>query len=310
MNAAPGATLASGLSRLARLHVLVLGLAEARPQVQLAFLLRFACGVALSGPVPCTSWVRVAMGLLVWECVVVAVYLFNGIADVTGDRMNGSHRPIADGRLAPAAAGLLTAAFACTAVTGAAMLGSAFTLATIAALVLGYLYSGRPFDLRKQPVAAGALAMMGGLITYVAGSLAVERQPSTTAAVLAIAMSLWMAIVGATTKDFADRDGDTATGRQTLISRFSERAARRVVILAAPAIGLALTVAAWFLAEILLLGAVTVLAGGLVVAVRTRRTAGVLQRNILAGPYRAFMATQLTAHALVLAVVLASPDAQ
>jgi 4-hydroxybenzoate polyprenyltransferase len=300
MNACPGATVASGSWPRARLRVLALGLAEARPQVQLAFLLRFACGAALSAPVAGYSLARFVGGLLVWECVVVAVYLFNGIADVTGDRMNGSHRPIAHGRLAPGAAGLLTAAFACVALAGSLMLGNAFTIATVGALLLGYLYSGRPFDLRKRPIAASALALAGGLITYVAGSLAIEQRLTATAAVLALAMSLWMGIVGATAKDFADRAGDAATGRQTLMSRFSE----------AVAIGLALAVAAWFLAQILLTAAVAVLAGGMVVAVRTRRTAGAAQRKVLAGPYRAFMATQLTAHALVLTVVLASQFAR
>src|SRR5260370_26519618 len=121
-------------------------LSEARPLVQLIFLLRFTAGVLLGGQgsVPLA---RALLGAAGWSAATVSVYLFNGIADRVEDVANGSSRPIARGDL--------PVSFALTVTVLAASLGFAAAwghgtwpaAAMVAILVVGYTYSDPPFPL-------------------------------------------------------------------------------------------------------------------------------------------------------------------
>src|SRR2546423_11576812 len=82
----------------------VLGLAEARPVVQVIFMLRFTAGAVLADPERTTVRPQFWAGAAAWYCATVAIYLYNGVTDVVEDRANHSRRPIAGGRLSVAAA--------------------------------------------------------------------------------------------------------------------------------------------------------------------------------------------------------------
>ena len=61
---------------------LVRCIGEARPTVQLIFLLRFVAGWSFSGA---AIGPRFLTGALVWELAVLSVYLFNGVMDVVDE---------------------------------------------------------------------------------------------------------------------------------------------------------------------------------------------------------------------------------
>ncbi|GAA0941681.1 UbiA family prenyltransferase [Nonomuraea longicatena] len=273
-------------------------LSEARPIVQAIFLLRFLTGAAL-GYTAGTDIATVAFGAFSWECAVVFVYLLNGTSDVLADRVNGSRRPIASGALPRRTAlryarvsGLL--ALAC----GLGM-GAEFFVAVAGFLALGYLYSAPPFQLKNNSGATIAVVVLGGLMTYLAGSVSAGEGGGLPQLLCAVAMSLWMGLVGAVTKDFGDVDGDRAAGRRTVAVLLGERGARHLVALLAPVLGLAFMGAALHLAPVLVAAAWVTLLGALVVAGLTLASPGG-GRAARRQPYRAFMTTQYGSHAGVL----------
>src|SRR5437763_7685250 len=92
---------------------------ESRPPVQVIFQLRFLTGYLLARPLPgirgATTFVPAAA---LWLLATVAIYLLNGCADVTEDRVNGSSRPIAAGLLPVQLALRVVAALALLALGG------------------------------------------------------------------------------------------------------------------------------------------------------------------------------------------------
>jgi 4-hydroxybenzoate polyprenyltransferase len=75
---------------------------EARPAVQIIFLLRFLAARSLSGHGGRHLLDgRALLAAVVWEGVILSIYLYNGVADVVEDRLNESTRPIASGLLPP-----------------------------------------------------------------------------------------------------------------------------------------------------------------------------------------------------------------
>jgi 4-hydroxybenzoate polyprenyltransferase len=281
---------------------LVMSLVEARPIVQVVFLMRFAsAAVSVNRQLTPGGILRLLGGLLAWECAVVAIYLFNGARDVVEDRINGSRRPIAQHRL-PAERAVQAAVWATAAALAAGLLaGGPLTLFLLGLLVLGYLYSAPPFDLRKRLLGANTVATLGGLLTYSAGYL--HQRGSTPVApllVLAVSMSLWMGVIGAVTKDFGDAAGDRAAGRRTLLAVYGERPMRWFVALAAPGLGIGFLLAAGSWATGLFWPAMVTLVGGVLVGLLTVSPLARGSRSRLRLPYQAFMATQLTAHLLIL----------
>src|SRR6478609_9228145 len=72
---------------------------EGRPVVMGVFALRFVVGTQLADGADWSS-PRLWLATASWLLAVWAVYLINGISDIGGDRLNGSSRPLASGRLA------------------------------------------------------------------------------------------------------------------------------------------------------------------------------------------------------------------
>jgi 4-hydroxybenzoate polyprenyltransferase len=281
---------------------LLLSLVEARPVVQVAFLLRFAsAAVSANFQLTPSGCLRLLGGLLAWECAVVAIYLFNGARDVVEDQINGSRRPIAQRRLPADRAVRVAIWAAATALAVALLAGGPLALFLLGLLVLGYLYSAPPFDLRKRLFGANAVATLGGLLTYSAGYL--HQRGSTPVApllVLAMSMSLWMGVVGAVTKDFGDAAGDRVAGRRTLLAVYGEQPMRWFVALAAPGLGIGFLLSARHWAVELSGPAMVTLVGGVLVGVLAVSPIARGSRARLRLPYHAFMATQVVAHLLIL----------
>ncbi|MEV7686407.1 UbiA family prenyltransferase [Streptomyces bungoensis] len=270
---------------------------EARPSVQLIFLMRFLAGAVLAaGGRFAGLGAQVTVAGIGWVLATLFAYGINGVCDVREDLVNRTGRPIARGELPPGVAAVWT--WLCAAGSVVAMLSTGSTLLTaydLLFLLLGYAYSAAPFQLKRTTAGASGAVLLMGLLTYAAGWTAAGRAlPTGADLAVAGAMSLWMAAVGAVTKDFSHAAGDAAAGRRSSVTAWGEGTARLT-----GAVG-ALLVAGGFAAvaagrPALLGPAAGVLAGGAVaVAVLCRTTRGDEARGRT--PYRAFMVTQYLVH--------------
>jgi 4-hydroxybenzoate polyprenyltransferase len=289
---------AAGLAK-----TLTLCIVEARPVVQVMFLLRFGAGVALAGG---DELLRVLAGFICWACATFFTYLINGVADIVEDRVNGSRRPIARGDLDPEVAAVVAWAAAVLAILLGFALGLTTGLLVVAFVACGYVYSGRPFYFKRFTGTTVAVVLLAGGLTYAAGyEVGVGPNGGIASVPLVLfgtAMSLWMGLVGALAKDMPDAAGDRAAGRLTVACRWGERRVRQIVAIAATCVGSLFLLAALRYAPGLLMPALVVQGGGCAVAVlaMSRRTADTRARL----PYRAFMITQYAAHLSLFSVLI------
>lgn len=304
------------MAPLDALAPVLLSVREARPVVQMAFLLRFLCGAVLAW-----AWdgARFTVGLAgtivaaatVWECAVVFVYLLNGVTDRTEDAANSTGRPVAAGVLPARTAAAHAVACAVAAVSGAVLLSGALLISVLGMLGLGYAYSGPPILGKRYPASAFAITAAGGLLTYQAGVLAAGgSEPPPPVVVLGFFMALWMGLIGTVTKDLSDVVGDVRAGRSSVAIRLGARRARGLVAVLAPLLGAGLLASAVVFADRrssspatagLLAGGIVLLVGALVLAFRALTEPDGSTRRQLRGLYRVFMAVQYLVHFAVLA---------
>jgi 4-hydroxybenzoate polyprenyltransferase len=283
----------------AGLRALSLSLREARPQVQVIFLLRFATAAALSLLSGAALRPAILAGALAWFLLTWAIYLMNGIADLVEDRANGARRPIARGDLSPAAATRIAWGLAVAGLLVAATVSPLLVLLGGGQLLLGWAYSMGPAPLKRVTLHAVVSVVLAGLLTYAAGALSAGGRPEEHLLLFPVMMALWMA-VGGVTKDLSDVTGDRVAGRRTLPILLGEARARQIMAMVAGAVAGGFVIlaadspptvrlAAW----LVLLGAVTL--AWVVCAPASRGDA--FRRR---WPYRIFMATQYIAHISVL----------
>ncbi|MFI6298477.1 UbiA family prenyltransferase [Nonomuraea sp. NPDC050790] len=283
--------------------MLAMCVAEARPAVLTVSALRFLTGVVLALPVVevAPEPLKVLQGAAAWVLSIFAIYLFNGVTDVTEDRVNGSARPIARGALDPGSALFVAGVAAVLSLAATLDLPGPMTLIVGANLVLGYLYSGPPLPLKGSSGGTVVVLVLSGLLSYLGGfTLAAGGQAVATPTgllVFAAASIAWMTLVGVPAKDLSDLEGDAAAGRRTIVVTRGERASRWFMSVAASGLVVAL------FAVILLLGVELVwvalaVAAGAVAVVRAggRALPPGGSRSEQRRPYRAFMATQHLVH--------------
>ena len=283
----------------AGLHTLRLIWEEARPVVQVVFLLRFLTGLALAerghGVL---SWSIVA-GAASWLCVTSSIYVLNGVSDLAGDRANGSTRPIASGRLPVDTALSAAAALAVAGVALSAAVRGPATLLAVLMLVLGWAYSMARNPLKESMPGFFVVVTVGGLLTYLAGWLSVGRWPAADLLVFGLALSLWMGL-GGSTKDLSDTEGDRAAGRRTWPVMLGERKARAAMAVSALAVGLGFFGVALPVATGLVGPAAVLLVGSLTLATVLVMSPGGRTRHHQRRPYRIFMFTQYVTHLTLL----------
>nr|WP_083905799.1 UbiA family prenyltransferase [Nocardia transvalensis] len=276
---------------------------ESRISVQIIFHIRFCTAVVLG-----TSILdgRVAAAALAWLLATLAIYVFNGVMDVTEDRANGSTRPISRGSLpVPIAAGGVVAAGALAlAIGGVVDAGGWLPVLILAYLACGYAYSGAPVFGKRRGSTAMLLVLGMGVLTYVAGWQAAGREGGLPVLLLGTAMSLWMAGVGALSKDLSDAEGDAAGGRRTPVIRWGDTRVRVLITANAVLIGGGYLAAALFFAPILIPSALTLVAGALAVGVLAATSRHAVGRDGRRRTYRGFMVTQYAVHIAVLATLL------
>lgn len=260
---------------------------EGRPVVIGVFALRFVVGTLLVADAQWTSPMLWAAATS-WLLAVWAVYLINGISDIEGDRLNGSSRPLATGRLGTRPATAFAVALLALSLLMATLFPNPFLLAVVAFVCLGLVYSLGPWAAKKAGVAALAVAAAGVFLTYLAAAHVVADAVPASAFAFATVASSWIVVVGHT-KDFGDVAGDEAEGRRTLPVILGEERARAVVaigtgIVAAAALVLGVIVGQ--LRALLVLG----VAGPIVIVFVL--VAGGGDRGREKRPYRSFMAGQ------------------
>ncbi|MEV5717659.1 UbiA family prenyltransferase [Amycolatopsis mediterranei] len=272
---------------------------EARPVVQIIFLLRFAAGATLGaagsgyGAVNRPALLEAALG---WFAATWAVYLLNGIADVVEDRANGQVRPIARGELSRRSASTIVGALSVAALVFAAAVSTTQLLLTAAMLGVGWAYSMGPWPLKANLGGFVAAVTALGMLTYLAGwSAAGGGRVTEPVFLFGLMMSLWMGL-GGSTKDLADAKGDRLAGRKTLPVLLGEGPARAVMAVAAGSVGGVFAVLCAVRGSVVLPAAVVVLAGSAVLSGTVLTSLSRGARSAQRRPYRVFMVTQYCAH--------------
>ncbi|MEU4833911.1 UbiA family prenyltransferase [Streptosporangium sp. NPDC023615] len=286
-------------------RVLVLCVTEARPAVLAVSAMRYLTGVALALPAAtaAASFPRVAQGAVAWVLSILAIYLYNGVTDVTEDRINGSGRPIARGDLEARTAAAVAAGAGGLALLATWGLPSQLFWIVAANLGLGYLYSGPPAPLKDSSGGTVAVLCLSGLLSYLAGFTVATQggdvaPPAALVLFAAVAIG-WMVFVGMPAKDLSDIAGDAAAGRRTLGVLLGERLSRQVMVGAAVVLltGFAVTVS---LTQVRLAGVVLALAAGVVAvalaALPAAARPGAGGRRRTRRAYEAFMGTQHLLH--------------
>ncbi|MFC7304826.1 UbiA family prenyltransferase [Streptomyces monticola] len=277
------------------LRSLALCLQEARPSVQVIFLLRFAAAYLLAAGVSAGSLAALPLPAFAWLCATFYVYLVNGVHDAPEDRVNGSGRPIGRGALPPRTARRVARAAALLAVAAAVFCPQPvlFTALVVVHLAAGHLYSAPPFALKRNSLGAIAVVLVLGGATFAAAWVSAGAAGrGVHVAVIGAALTLWMGLVGALVKDLSDRRGDTEAGRRTAVIVWGERRTRAVCAVNPVLLGALFVAAALALAPELLAAACVMLAGGIATAALTLTTHSAEPRHRSRLPYRAFMLTQ------------------
>jgi 4-hydroxybenzoate polyprenyltransferase len=170
----------------------------------------------------------------------------NQIADVATDRINRPERPLPSGRMSMGGAWGLTLVLLAGAVATGAAAGIPYLACVLLTVPVTAAYSFPPARTKRLPFLANAtIATPRGLLLVLAGWAVgggVARPEAWILGGLA-----WVYVFGAsTTKDFADAEGDRATGCVTLPILWGPRRAARFVApflvapyLALPALGAA-----------------------------------------------------------------------
>jgi 4-hydroxybenzoate polyprenyltransferase len=285
------------IRRSARLPaILTMCIVEARPCVLVIFLLRFLAGAILTGH---GNLPRVLAGAAAWELAVFFIYLFNGAMDIHEDLVNGSRRPIARGALPRRPALGVAFCAAMMSLASALLFARETALPVAAVLAIGYMYSGPPFRLKCSPAGTVVTCALLGLATYDAGQVSVAAStghPGIALAVFAVAMSLWMGLVGAPAKDLPDIAGDAQAGRRTLAMLVGERRFRLALALVALGLGIAFLAVAASTVHVIVWPAATMLTGAAAVAFLSLSPLSQGSRTRLRLPYRGFMVTQYATH--------------
>lgn len=179
---------------------------------------------------------NVALGALMAALLNVASNGVNQIYDLEVDRINKPDRPLPSGALSLGEAWAVTlVAYVAAFATAWAVNLPLFAVVVLTA-ALTYAYSGPPFRTKRHWLLANVtIATPRGFLLPLAGWIAVRGAAGFTDATLPrdawlLAAASGLFIVGAaSTKDFADMEGDRAGGCITLPVRFGVPAAARAV---------------------------------------------------------------------------------
>lgn len=272
---------------------------EARGAVLLVYLLRSIAGAfSADGGGVLQQIGPLALASATMCASVACVYLYNGLTDIEGDRVNGSSRPLARGDLTVDQVRWTIVSLIALVVAASSVVPVGVSTCNAFMLTLGYAYSGGRAPAKLHGSVGLAVAATGAVLPYFSGALAASGRLPFITLTTALVLGAWVWAIGAT-KDLSDVDGDASAGRSTLPVRYGSRRARaiislRAILLAAAAVALSatgLTAAALMVA--------VPCAGLIVTSCAVSDEAGP-SRRLARRPYRAFMMSQFVMNALVI----------
>jgi 4-hydroxybenzoate polyprenyltransferase len=197
---------------------------------------------------------NVALGAFVAALLNVASNAVNQIFDVEIDRVNKPDRPLPSGSLSMAEAWTVTVLGYAGSLAVAAVIHPTLLWIVAFTALLTYAYSGPPFRTKRHWALANVtIATPRGFLLPVAGWMAVALPRGETVPrdlwILAAASGLFVA-GAASTKDYADMEGDRAGGCVTLPLRFGVERSVEIVapFLVVPWLAIAVAAAAGVLA--------------------------------------------------------------
>jgi homogentisate phytyltransferase/homogentisate geranylgeranyltransferase len=180
----------------------------------------------------------------------VAIVGLNQLTDIEIDRVNKPRLPVAAGDLSPAAAAWIVAGSTAVPVAMALTQGTAESVAVLAALTVGALYSLPPVRLKRFPLAAslsitGVRALAVNLGVYAHFGADAIAPPVWALCLFVLPFSFAIAVL----KDVPDLEGDRAFAIRTFTVRLGPRTAFRLGLAAlALAYGGMATLGPWLLA--------------------------------------------------------------
>ncbi|MDD5339710.1 MAG: UbiA family prenyltransferase [Candidatus ainarchaeum sp.] len=167
---------------------------------------------------------------------------FNQACDVKLDKINKPTRPLPSGRATAGEATTLAAAAYAVALIFAAMVGTAFMLLAGTAALLTILYSWPAVRLKNHGwIANAAIALPRGLLLLVAGWSVFATPLSPAPWLMGSILGIFL-LGAASTKDFADMEGDRRYGARTLPIIYGVRTAAWIM---APFLTLPFLLFAW-----------------------------------------------------------------
>jgi 4-hydroxybenzoate polyprenyltransferase len=287
------------------LRYALLSLSEARPIVQVVFVLRYVVGAAFTAHQHLPNPFQLVAGTLAWWLAVVAAYLINGVLDIKEDRANGSSRPIARGDLPERAAIFITAGAALGALTLAQFVPG-LSVWVVAFLLLGWAYSAPPFPAKRWSSLCAVVVFGLAWTSFAGGAATVGGELNTAGLVFATVMSAWVALVGSVVKDLSDADGDATGGRRTVAVRYGAWLARALGATGALVVGASAVLAALLWSPSTLVAMIPVAVGAVCVVAQIVRTARIkdADKRTRRSAYRAYMNTQYVAIIVMLAVLV------
>jgi 4-hydroxybenzoate polyprenyltransferase len=180
--------------------------------------------------------VNVALGAFMAALLNVASNGVNQIYDLEVDRINKPERPLPSGAMSIREAWVVTIAAYAAALAVAWLVNPLLFGIVALTAALTYAYSGPPFRTKRHWFLANfTIAIPRGFLLPLAGWVAVRGAADFAGAALPrdaylVAAAFGLFILGAaSTKDFADMEGDRAGGCITLPLRFGVAPAARIV---------------------------------------------------------------------------------
>ncbi|HYE78180.1 MAG TPA: UbiA family prenyltransferase [bacterium] len=211
----------------------------ARPFTLLAPFVGLLCGGliaigwtrAAGEGLPADAWLKVLLLAAAGGLMNAGSNAINQIYDLEIDRINKPSRPLPSGRLPLATAWLFTLVFYLQAWIVAAWIGVGPLIIVLIATFLSVFYSAPPLRFKNNGVVANvAMAVPRGLLLPVAGWLAVRPGDPFNEVPWAVGFVLFLFVVGAaTTKDYADMEGDAAHGARTLPVLYGVRRSAQMI---------------------------------------------------------------------------------
>ena len=174
--------------------------------------------------------VQITLAVLAAGVLNAASNALNQICDLTNDRINKPHRPLPSGALSMRQAWIFTVATYILALAMVAVVNVQTFVIYLIAAVATVAYSAPPIRLKSHPVGSNLIiALIRGWLLKVAGWAAVATVLTSIEPWYIGSIYFVFLLGAATTKDFADIEGDRAAGCITLPVKYGAVMSARII---------------------------------------------------------------------------------